>query len=246
MKKSMLMLTFLLLTIVLFAKSEKIKILIVDGYSNHDWRYTTEILNTLLVNSGFCEVDVSTAPTNDSPNYNNWNPEFSKYDVVVQNVNSLGNGNSWPQKVQRNFENYMKNGGGMYVFHSANNSFPEWMEYNKMIGLGWRKANQGVAIEIKNGKMVKIPVGEGKDTSHGPRVDLLVNVLKNHPINDGFPSKWLTPDIELYTYARGPAENIEVLSYTFDEKTNKNWPVDWVVQYGKGRSLQFNFWAFME
>jgi len=41
--------------------------------------------------------------------------------------------------------------------------------------------------------------------------------------------------MELYTYARGPAKNITVLSYAFDSATNKNWPVDWVVQYGKGR-----------
>lgn len=93
----------------------------------------------------------------------------------------------------------MKNGGGMYVFHSANNSFPEWTEYNKMIGLGWRNADQGVAIEINDNKMVKIPSGEGENTSHGPRVDLVVDVLKSHPINKGFPAKWKTPDIELCT-----------------------------------------------
>lgn len=241
MKKLSLLLFILFLSSVIFAKSDKIKVLIIDGYSNHDWRYSTEIINALLVNSGFCDVDISTAPTNDSPNYNSWNPEFSNYDVVVQNVNSLGNGNSWPKSVQTNFESYIKNGGGMYVFHSANNSFPEWEEYNKMIGLGWRKPDQGVAIEIKNNKMVKIPVGEGEGTSHGARVDLVVNVLKSHPINNGFPKKWKTPDIELYTYARGPAENMEVLSYTFDEKTGKNWPVDWVINYGKGRVYNATF-----
>jgi hypothetical protein len=87
----------------------------------------------------------------------------------------------------------------MYVFHSANNSFPEWEEYNKMIGLGWRNADQGVAIEIVDNKMVRIPVGTGENTSHGERVDLVVNKLINHPINKGFPAKWKTPDIELYT-----------------------------------------------
>ena len=241
MKKVIVIFSFLFFSSSLTAQKDQIKVLIIDGYSNHDWRYTTEIIKTLLVNSGFCDIDISTAPTSDSPQYNKWNPDFSKYDVVVQNVNSLGNGNSWPKPAQTNFENYMKNGGGMYVFHSANNSFPEWEEYNKMIGLGWRKADQGVAIEIKNNKMVRIPEGEGENTSHGTRVDLVVNVLKKHPINIGFPQKWLTPDIELYTYARGPAENIEVLSYTYDKKTNKDWPVDWVVKYGKGRVYNSTF-----
>jgi len=241
MKYLIVIFSFLFFSTSLHAQNDRIKVLIIDGYSNHDWRYTTEVIKTMLVNSGFCEVDISTAPTNNSPDYNSWNPDFSKYDVVVQNVNSLGNGNSWPKQVQTKFENYMKNGGGMYVFHSANNSFPEWVEYNKMIGLGWRNANQGVAIEIKDNKMVKIPSSEGENTSHGPRVDLVVNVLKSHPINNRFPAKWKTPDIELYTYARGPAVNIEILSYTLDTKTNKNWPVDWVVNYGKGRVYNSTF-----
>jgi type 1 glutamine amidotransferase len=241
MKKLLIFFFTIILSVHLFAKPDKIKVLIIDGYSNHDWRYTTEIIKTMLVNSGFCEVNISTAPTNDSPNYNSWNPDFSKYDVVVQNLNNLGNGNSWSQKVQANFEIYMKDGGGMYVFHSANNSFPEWKEYDKMIGLGWRKADQGIAIEIIDGKMVKIPVGKGEGTSHGARVDLVVNKLISHPINEGFPDKWKTPDIELYTYARGSAENVQVLSYTYDAKTGKNWPVDWVVKYGKGRVYNSTF-----
>ncbi len=100
---------------------------------------------------------------------------------------------------------------------------------------------RGLPLKSKDNKMVKIPVGVGEGTSHGARVDLVVNVLKSHPINNGFPTKWKTPDIELYTYARGPAENLEVLSYTYDEKTSKNWPVDWVVHYGKGRIYNATF-----
>ena len=242
MKKLLSFLLFICLAGGLSAsRNDKIKVLIIDGYSNHDWRYTTEVIKSLLIHSGFCEIDISTAPTNNSPGYLKWDPDFSQYDVVVQNVNSLGNGNSWPEKVRANFENYMKNGGGMYVFHSANNSFAEWAEYNKMIGLGWRSPSQGDAIEIVGNKMVRIPAGTGQGTNHGARLDLVVKTLKDHPINHGFPAEWKTPDIELYTYARGPAENMDVLSYTYDEKTGKNWPVDWVVSYGKGRVYNATF-----
>jgi len=108
MKNVIVIFSFLFFSTSLQAKSDPVKVLIIDGYSNHDWRYTTEVIQTMLVNSGFCEVDISTAPTNNSPDYNSWNPDFSKYDVVVQNVNSLGNGNSWPKPVQTKFENYMK------------------------------------------------------------------------------------------------------------------------------------------
>ena len=89
MKKTLFIFFALFLFAYSYATQEKIKVLIVDGYSNHDWRYTTEVIKTMLVSSHFCDVDISTAPTNDSPDYGRWNPNFSKYDVVVQNINNF-------------------------------------------------------------------------------------------------------------------------------------------------------------
>jgi hypothetical protein len=45
----------------------------------------------------------------------------------------------------------------------------------------------------------------------------------------------------VYVYARGPAENLTVLSYAFDKPTKKYWPTEWVVQYGKGRVYNSTF-----
>ena len=129
----------------------------------------------------------------------------------------------------------------MIVFHSANNSFPEWKEYNRMIGLGWRKASEGYALQVEDGKLVLIPPGSGDNTNHGARQDLVVQKFTDHPINHEFPVEWKTPDCELYRFARGPAENLQVLSYARDEKTGINWPVDWVVHYGKGRIYNATF-----
>ena len=116
----------------------KIKVLIIDGYSNHDWRYTTEVVYSILIPTDLFEIDIATAPERDDPGYDEWNPRFKNYDVVVQNCNSLGNGNQWPFIAQRDFEKYMKEGGGMYVYHSANNAFNNWDEYNRMHGTAWR------------------------------------------------------------------------------------------------------------
>ena len=220
---------------------DKIKVLIVDGFSNHDWSYTTEVITAMLERSGFCEIDISTAPLNDDPDYNEWLPDFSAYDVIIQNTNNYGNEYYWPEQVKKDLEDYMKNGGGLYVFHSGNNAFTEWEEYDRMIGLGWRKADQGDAVEIVYGNMVRIPAGVGPGTSHGPRRTLVIEILNDHPINKGFPKKWMTPDIELYVYARGAAKNLQVLSYTYDSITDKNWPVDWVVDYGEGRVYNSTF-----
>lgn len=45
----------------------------------------------------------------------------------------------------------------------------------------------------------------------------------------------MTPDIEVYHYARGPAEDVEVLSYTYDLETDMWWPIEWTTAYGEGR-----------
>jgi type 1 glutamine amidotransferase len=239
LKYSILLVGILLLHLNLYAKKRIINVLIVDGFSNHDWRQTTKIVKQILGESGLFNISVSTAPEkpDDSVAWANWEPDFKKYDVVIQNTNNIQNPKlKWPRRVQQELEDYVKGGGGLYILHSANNAYPDWDEYNKMIGLGWRPKSYGYALAVdSSGKIERIPPGEGQSTYHGDRSDLYIHVLNDHPINKGFPKIWKPPDVELYKYARGPAENLTVLSYAFDPVTKKNWPVEWIVKYGKGR-----------
>src|SRR3954470_17954267 len=70
----------------------RIKVLIVDGFSNHDWRQTTELLRGILNRAGEFDVDVSTTPQDpDSPEWAAWHPKFSSYDVVIQTCNENAN-----------------------------------------------------------------------------------------------------------------------------------------------------------
>ena len=217
----------------------KIKVLIVDGFSNHDWRQTTALIRGILAPSGLFDVAVSTAPDDtNSPAWAAWRPKFSDYDVVIQNCNDYGNHVSWPEPVKKDFADFVRNGGGVYIFHSAENAFVGWKEYEQMVGLCWRKADFGTAIRVNDdGTLVRIPPGEGGATSHGKRGDFLVTRLGDDPIHAGMPRAWLTPTLEVYFYARGPAENVNVLAYARDSKPGQGllWPVEWTVTYGKGR-----------
>lgn len=220
-----------------------VRVLILDGYSNHDWRLTTALIRGMLEPTGRFEIAVSTAPpTADAPGWEAWRPKFSDYDVVIQTCNDLGGGPAWPRAVQEDFEAFVRNGGGVYVWHSGNNAFPDWLAYNEMIGLGWRKKDFGPAIAVSpEGQITRIPTGEGRDTGHGDRVDTVVHRLGEHPIHAGMPRAWLTPDIEVYYYARGPAKDLEVLSWGLDPVTRMNWPLEWTVRYGKGRVYTSTF-----
>jgi type 1 glutamine amidotransferase len=144
--------------------------------------------------------------------------------------------------VEQALEEYVKQGGGLFIFHSANNAFPHWDAYNRMIGLGWRKADFGWAITLDEaGTEIHIPAGEGEKTSHGKRLDALLTRVGDHPTHAGLPRTWVAADIEIYRYARGPAENMTVLSYAQDEKTGLNFPIEWTVGYGKGRVYNSTF-----
>jgi type 1 glutamine amidotransferase len=220
-----------------------IRVLIVDGFSNHNWQQTTLLTKKILEDSTLFLVDVSTAPpTRESSGWKSWRPEFAQYDVVVQNCNSLGGGPSWPSEVQRDLERFVGSGGGLYILHSGNNSFPRWKEYNRMIGLGWRNKRFAWGITIgPDGSAIRVPPGQGGNTSHGKRIDAVLTRLGAHPIHKDLPERWKVADLEVYSYARGPAENLRVLSYAHEPETGLNFPIEWVMNYGKEKVYNSTF-----
>lgn len=214
-----------------------IPVLIVDGFSNHDWRQTTQVTKWILEESGRFRVEVSTISL-DSVSRKSWLPDFSKYDVVIQNTNNIWEQHlRWPEAAEKALEKYVAGGGGLYILHSGNNAFSHWKEYDKMIGLGWRKKTSGVALEIDHDQnIVRYAPGEGEDTGHGERFNALIQILNRHPINEHYPGQWQTANTEVYYFPRGAAEHLTVLSYAYDSTgTHKMWPVEWVVSYGQGR-----------
>jgi len=243
-RRQLLMATGLLLTPGLaVSAARRIRVLIIDGVSNHNWQLTTKMLRAILTPTGLFNITVSTSPsTADAPGWDQWRPDFGACDVVLQTYNDIYGGPTWPQAVKSDFEAWVRKGGGVYFLHSANNAFSDWPAYNEMIGLGWRRKDFGPAIYIDaHEKQVAIPAGDGEDTGHGKRFDALVHRIGDHPVHKGFPRAWMTADVELYRYGRGPAHNLTVLSYALEPKTGRNWPMEWSVTNGKGRSYVANY-----
>lgn len=225
------------------SRDPPIRVLIVDGFSNHDWRLTTHYIRSILEATNLFAVEISTSPPDAAaPGWDQWDPRFERYDVVIQNSNDFNGGPSWPERVQRALERYVGEGGGLYVWHSANNAFPQWPAYNEMIGLGWRDKSYGTAIIVQaDGELRRVPPGEGESTGHGPRFDALIDRVGDHPIHDGLPRQWTAADIEVYYYPRGPAKDLEVLSYAYEPKTQLRWPTEWIVKYGRGKVYTSTF-----
>src|SRR5689334_10031958 len=122
---------FLAAAFLCFAANKKIRAVIIDGVNNHDWAAATNAIREILEGTGRFTVDVCTDPKL---------PDLSRYEVVINNFNGghTEKGQRWPADFERALESYDRNGGGLVIFHAANNAFLNWPEYNRMIGLGWR------------------------------------------------------------------------------------------------------------
>lgn len=170
--------------------------------------------------------------------WDSWRPEFSKFDVVVSNYN----GDLWPEPVQKALEEYVAGGGGFVSVHAANNSFPQWKGYNRMIGVGgWggRSELSGPYLRLREGKWIqdKTP---GRGGAHGRRHEFVVETqAPEHPIVAGLPKKWLHTEDELYDRLRGPAEDVTVLAAALATKetggSGEYEPLLMAIDFGEGR-----------
>ncbi|MDC2887565.1 ThuA domain-containing protein [Psychrosphaera algicola] len=260
-----LVLCYLLLSCSVINKAEpKLKVLIIDGQNNHAiWPKTTQMMKVYLESIGQFEVDIyrtqftwmgkdliTQFPAQDGRTHQatkqpkhdpTFSPTFLNYDVVISNFGWQAA--PWPESTQLAFEQYMKNGGGFVTVHAANNSFPQWVEYNKMIGLGgWggRTEKDGPYLYFDDAGELQRDMTPGNGGGHGHQHEFDIQVRnKNHPIMQDLPTSWRHSKDELYNRLRGPAENLTILATAYDDKKfngfGRNEPVFMTIKYHKGR-----------
>jgi hypothetical protein len=220
----------------------RIRVMILDGESGgpyHQWQLTTSVLRQQLDEAGLFQVDVVTAPPAGA-SFAAFTPEFTKYRVVVLNYDAPDD--RWPADLKMNFEQYVRNGGGLVIVHAANNAFPGWAAFNEMTGIGgWRDRNEqaGPFWYLKDGTLTP-DTTPGRAGSHGDRLPFRITVRDgSHPITNGLPSVWMHQGDELYAALRGPGRNMKVLATAYSDPSNKGTgrhePQLMVLAYGSGR-----------
>ncbi len=218
-------------------------VLFLSGQNNHAWEETNPLLLDILAEPGLFDVMTTLTPPKGSPPeaWDSWNPDFAAHDVVVLDYN----GEMWPERVKTAFETYISGGGSALMVHASNNPFPGWTAYEEMVGMLWRRPDDGTTVFLDPAEqMVRMGPGEGRGAGHGKLHDWQIRVRDTaHPIMQGLPETWLHPHDELYHGQRGPAANMNILATAYSDTTwggtGNHELMIWWIPYGEGKVLTF-------
>lgn len=221
----------------MIAKQNIIEVAIITGQNNHNWQATSKKVEQIFDSNELFNATVFTTPA-EGEDMSSFKPDFSKYDLICLDYN----GDSWPEVTQRDFVEFVKNGGGLVLYHASDNAFAKWKAYNEIIGIGgWGQRNEtnGPILYWDENK-IKRDTSAGRGGSHGKQREFVVYHRKpKHHILKGLRKSWLHANDELYHSLRGPAKNITVLATAEQEKetggSGRQEPVLMTIKYGKGR-----------
>ena len=147
-----------------------------------------------------------------------------------------------PEETNRRFLEYVQGGGGVVIYHAADNAFVNWPEYNKICALGgWENRDEkaGPYVYWSDGKLIK-DSSAGVGGSHGKQHEYVLNARNHeHPIMKGLPNKWKHAQDELYDRMRGPGNIKDCLYTAYSDKetggSGREEPLIFTVDYGNAR-----------
>ena len=198
------------------AQDAPIRVLLLSGQNNHNWRETTPVLKRLCEDTGRFTVDICEQPGKLTAE------TLQPYSVIVSNWNSfssdpLNPAAAWPEKTREAYLDFVRNGKGHVVIHAGSSSFYDWPEYQKLILATW-----GMDV-----------------TGHGAPHDFPVSISDpNHPVTRGLRG-FETFDELWHKVPLQPGVTVLAKAFSSEKSggTGKEEPVALAASYGKGRSF---------
>ena len=199
----------------------KIQVLIITGQNVHDWKGTTPVMKQILEDTKKFEVRIV-------EEFRGAGPEtLANYDLAIVNYYNRGAKDRWGERAEKAFEDFVRSGKGLVLYHLSLGAFDGWTEYEKMSGGNWR------------------PNNGHHSSAHPFTVDIKDS---DHPITRGLKS-FAVPKDELYANLRWqPQGAYHVLATAYDDHAlyngrspqpipgpGINQPILWTTDYGKGR-----------
>jgi type 1 glutamine amidotransferase len=190
----------------------KIRLLILSGANNHDWKSTTPVLRKMYEQSGRFTVSV----TEDVPSLKA--ADFARYDALVCNYTTYPNmaGHRWPAETEKAFLDYIAAGHGLVLFHAASTAWNDWPEFGDLIGLTWQKDG----------------------SAHGDYHSFTVTIVdREHPVTRGMKNFQHVKDELYHRQLKHATAHVLATAYSAKSKrgTGNDEPMVVVTEHGRGR-----------
>ena len=196
------------------AAENPVKVLIITGANNHDWKLTTEALKKIYEDSGRFTVAVTEKPSELTA------VELAKYDVLVNNWTMVGKtGHVWSVEVEKAVEDFVAGGKGFVTFHAGSSCFADWPGFHKIAGGTW-----------------------GKGTGHGKYHSFMVKMSEvDHPVTKGIADFEISDELWHKVVVLEPTPGRKVLCRSMsDKETGGTGSMEDVVictEFGQGRGF---------
>lgn len=191
-----------------------IRVLIVSGQNNHDWKTTTPALAAILERAALFRVDVTEEPSALTA------ASLKPYDIILSNWNAYGRDPAsadWPEAAKSAYVDFVRRGKGHVVVHAGSASFPNWREYLEL-----------TLATFKPGQ-----------TYHGPRHEFPVRIdVKDHPVTRGLKDFTIADELWNRVEITGrPQVLVSSFSSLETQGTGRWEPSVLAGSFGKGRSV---------
>jgi len=186
-----------------------LRVLLLSGSNNHDWKTTTPMLVKVLEGSGAFTVKVTENPASCSSD------TLKDCDVVVSNWNNFpSQERAWGPAFEKALLDFVKAGKGFVVVHAASACLPTWKEFQQLVGATW-----------------------GKKTGHGDYHKFPVTAVEpEHPVTRGLKGFTIVDEL-WHRMPKQPSAQVLCRAWSAPEQrgTGANEPVVFANQFGQGR-----------
>jgi type 1 glutamine amidotransferase len=200
---------------MLRAEAAPLRVMLLSGANNHNWRLTTPELRAVLREGGRFRVDVVEDVAALKPE------DFAPYDVIVSNYNTFKNpvpvDQVWGAAVRAAFLGHIRGGRGFVVVHAGGCSFSDWPEYQQLAATTWTLGT----------------------TKHGKRHAAPVSFTEaDHPVTRGLAPFWTHDEFwENLVVQPGALALAKVKTNKKYNSSGNSGPILFATEFGRGRGF---------